>query len=98
MTRPHELIAEHLDDDAVDAKTSLLAPGRVVIGIETDRGPWVTALIAAGYVVFAINPVSAARYAVHELSDLPIARWLISSGDAAFGLANADPGRATNGT
>jgi hypothetical protein len=29
--------------------------GRVVIGIETDRGPWVTALRAAGCRVFAIN-------------------------------------------
>jgi hypothetical protein len=34
----------------------------VVIGIETDRGSWVQALIAAGYVVFAINPTQVARY------------------------------------
>ena len=34
----------------------------MVIGIETDRGPWVQALIAAGYVVFAINPLQVARY------------------------------------
>ena len=34
----------------------------MVVGIETDRGPWVTALVAAGYKVFAINPLSAARY------------------------------------
>ena len=33
-----------------------------MIGIETDRGPWVQALIAAGYVVFAINPMQVARY------------------------------------
>ena len=33
-----------------------------LVGIETDRGPWVQALIAAGYAVFAINPVQAARY------------------------------------
>ena len=26
------------------------------IGIETDRGPWVAARVAAGYEVFAINP------------------------------------------
>jgi hypothetical protein len=38
------------------------AARRVVIGIETDRGPWVRALIAAGYVVFAINPMQVARY------------------------------------
>jgi transposase len=34
----------------------------VVVGIETDRGPWVRALIAAGYTVFAVNPLSVARY------------------------------------
>ena len=27
-----------------------------------DRGPWVIALIAAGYQVFAINPLQVARY------------------------------------
>jgi transposase len=39
-----------------------MAPAQVVIGIETDRGPWVQALLAAGYEVFAINPLSVARY------------------------------------
>jgi transposase len=34
----------------------------VQVGIETDHGPWVTALIAAGYVVFAVNPLQASRY------------------------------------
>jgi transposase len=34
----------------------------VLVGIETDRGPWVTALIAAGYTVYAINPLQVARY------------------------------------
>ena len=38
------------------------APARVKVGIETDRGPWVAALVAAGYEVFAINPMSVARY------------------------------------
>ena len=47
----HELIAEHAED-----------PAQVVIGIETDRGLWVDALTAAGYQVFAINPLAAARY------------------------------------
>ncbi len=37
-------------------------PDQVLVGIETDRGPWVQALIAAGYQVWAINPVQAARY------------------------------------
>ena len=37
-------------------------PAEVVVGIETDRGPWVQALIAAGYQVYAINPLQVARY------------------------------------
>ena len=54
----HELIAQHASD-----------PGEVVIGIETERGPWVAALLAAGYRVYAINPRSAARYRErHHLS------------------------------
>jgi transposase len=62
MTRLHEMIAGHLDDADVDSETGMLAAGAVVVGIETDRGPWVAALVAAGYEVFAINPLSAARY------------------------------------
>ncbi|MGW4371755.1 IS110 family transposase [Nocardia takedensis] len=54
IARFHALVAEHLGDD-VDAE-------QVVIGIETDRGPWVAALTAAGYSVFAVNPLQAARY------------------------------------
>ena len=50
----HALIADHLDDQA--------EPGQVVVGIETDRGPWVQALLAAGYTVYAINPLQASRY------------------------------------
>ncbi|SQE00435.1 transposase (fragment) [Parafrankia sp. Ea1.12] len=34
----------------------------MVVGIETDRGPWVSALVAAGYQVIAVNPLQAARY------------------------------------
>ena len=34
----------------------------VAVGIETDRGPWVAALVAAGYSVYAVNPLQAARY------------------------------------
>jgi Transposase/Transposase IS116/IS110/IS902 family len=49
-----ELIASHVAEGD--------GPGEVVIGIETDRGPWATALVAAGYRVYAINPMSVARY------------------------------------
>jgi Transposase/Transposase IS116/IS110/IS902 family len=34
----------------------------LVIGIETDRGLFVAALVAAGYQVFAVNPMSTSRY------------------------------------
>jgi transposase len=57
MARLHVMAGEALGDNAEDAD-----PGQVVIGIETDRGPWVAALIAAGYTVFAINPLQASRY------------------------------------
>jgi hypothetical protein len=39
-----------------------VAAARVKVGIEADRGAWVAALVAAGYEVFAINPMSTARY------------------------------------
>ncbi len=54
ITMLHELVGEHGAGEEV-------AP-QVVVGIETDRGPWVQALLAAGYEVFAINPMSVARY------------------------------------
>ena len=54
ITMQHELIAEHLDPTA--------EPDQVQLGIETERGPWVQALLAAGYVVYAINPLKVARY------------------------------------
>ena len=34
----------------------------MVVGIETDRGPWVQALLAAGYTVYVVNPLQAAGY------------------------------------
>jgi hypothetical protein len=37
-------------------------PAQVVVVIETDRGPWVKALAAAGYRVHAVNPKQAARH------------------------------------
>jgi transposase len=61
ISRLHALLAEHAPADWAELPAGEVA-GRVVVGIETDRGPWVTALRAAGYRVFAINPLSAARY------------------------------------
>ena len=57
MARLHAMIGKALGDD-IDVD----AAARVKIGIETDRGPWVQALIAAGYTVFAVNPLQAARF------------------------------------
>ena len=61
LSRLHELIAEYLTDDDVDPETGFVAQ-RVMLGIETDRGIWVSALVAAGYQVFPLNPVQVARY------------------------------------
>jgi len=61
ITRLHALVAEHAPAVWADLPPEQVA-GQVVVGIETDRDPWVTALRAAGYQVFAINPLSAARY------------------------------------
>jgi hypothetical protein len=53
IARLHELLAEHLDETA--------AAQQVVVGIQTDRGSWVQALLAAGDRVWAINPLQVAR-------------------------------------
>jgi len=50
--RFHELVASFGVED----------PSEVVIGIETDRGLWVQSLVAAGYLVYAINPLSVSAY------------------------------------
>jgi transposase len=54
MARLHAMIGEQLGEDAEGAE--------VRVGIETDRGLWVQALVAAGYVVFGINPLQTSRY------------------------------------
>ena len=51
LARFHDLIAAHADE-----------AGAVVVGIETDRGLFAGALVAAGYQVFAVNPKSVSRY------------------------------------
>jgi transposase len=59
MARLHAMIGEHVDLDAGEADE---LAAQVLVGIETDRGPWVQALIAAGYTVYPINPLQVARY------------------------------------
>jgi hypothetical protein len=51
LTALYELLAAHASD-----------PAEVVVGTETDRGLLVGALIAAGYQVYAINPLQVSRY------------------------------------
>jgi hypothetical protein len=61
MAALHELVGGLLGQDADD--------GEVLVGIETDHGPWVTALISAGYRVFPVNPQQSARFrARHSVS------------------------------
>jgi hypothetical protein len=53
VAKLHDLIGDVIgDDDDVD----------VVVGIETDRGLLVRALVAAGYRVLAVNPLAVDRY------------------------------------
>jgi transposase len=66
----HALIGTHLGEDADDAE--------VVIGIETDRGPWMAALTAAGYQVYPVNPLQASRYRER----LGVSRAKSDAGDA----------------
>jgi transposase len=51
LTALHELLAGLVAD-----------PAEVVIGTETDRGLFVGALVAAGYQVYAVNPLAVSRY------------------------------------
>jgi len=51
IARFHDLVGDHVEE-----------PSEVIVGIETDRGLFVTALVAAGYEVFAVNPMSTSRY------------------------------------
>jgi transposase len=61
IARLHAIIGDLVGEDVEDVE--------VKVGIETDRGPWVDALVAAGYQVFGVNPLQAARYrARHTVS------------------------------
>jgi transposase len=55
MAQLHGLIGQFVPEDEMDS-------AEVVIGIETGRGPWVAALVAAGYTVYPVNPLQASRY------------------------------------
>jgi transposase len=51
VARFHQLVAGHVEE-----------PAEVVVATETDRGLFVGALVAAGYTVLAVNPMSTSRY------------------------------------
>jgi transposase len=51
VARLHALIGKHAEDS-----------NDVVVGVETDRGLLVEALVAGGYQVYAVNPFAASRY------------------------------------
>ena len=51
VRRIHALLADHIE-----------GPDEVVVGIETDRGLLVGALVGAGYQLYAINPMAVSRY------------------------------------
>jgi transposase len=55
MARLHAMVGELVGDDADEDV-------EVLVGIETDRGPRVAALVASGYTVLAVNPLQAARF------------------------------------
>lgn len=54
MALLHELAGGLLGGDADDSE--------VLVGIETGHGPWVSAMVAAGYRVFPVNPQQSARF------------------------------------
>jgi hypothetical protein len=56
IARFHELVASRWGEDGEPD------PAQVVVVIETDRGPWVKALAAAGYRIYPVNPKQAARH------------------------------------
>src|SRR3954452_17290181 len=61
VSRLHALIAAQMPSQWADLDP-VEAASRGKVGIETDRGSWVGSLVAAGYEVFPINPLSVARY------------------------------------
>jgi hypothetical protein len=54
MAQLHALVGGLLGEDADDSE--------VRVGIETDHGPWVMALVSAGYRVYPVNPQQSARF------------------------------------
>ena len=51
VARFHALVADHVEE-----------PAEVIVATETDRGLFVGSLVAAGYTVLAVNPLSVSRY------------------------------------
>ena len=91
LTAFHRLIGDHAKD-----------PCDVVIGIETERGLWVQALVAAGYQVYAINPLSVSRYrdrhsvggAKSDAADAKVRSGPHSNAVAANATSTPEPSRS----
>jgi transposase len=54
IARFHDVVGRFVAEEA--------DPSEVLVCIEVDRGPWVRALVAAGYRVFGVDPKQAARH------------------------------------
>jgi hypothetical protein len=61
LTQLQSLIAEHAED-----------PAEVMIGVETPHGLMLRALRAAGYTIYAVNPLAASRYRDRHAGTSPI--------------------------
>ena len=94
IARLHVLIGQHLGEDPEGAE--------VIIGIETGRGLWVAALVAAGYVVYGVNPLQASRYrerhgvsgAKSDRGDAHMLADMVRTGSRQLrGVAGDSPGR-----
>ena len=59
MSELHELVGAYAEE-----------PEEVTVGIEVDRGLIVTALLGAGYAVYAVNPMASSRYRDRHWTDL----------------------------
>jgi Transposase len=84
ITRLHALIGEHLPEGWADWEPARAA-AMVKVGIETDRGPWVAALVATGYEVFAINPMSVAWLQLGRSRDMTIRSTAARTGTTGIG-------------
>jgi transposase len=91
LARLHAVRAEQVED-----------PAQVLVGVETDRGLLVGALVAAGYQVYAVNPRAVDRYgdrhgqagAKSDAGDARVLADLVRTDRHRHRLARGDSGLA----